>query len=293
MRRAFTLVELLVVLGIIAVLIAALLPALTGAREAAQRAKCLSVLRSMAQAAQMHASEHGGYMPAAGVVGPPSLGAYPTSQGLLDSSRRKYMYYLEGAGSDAPWRPLPLPAALGHYMGLHSSEGGGDETSLGKLLDSDETFRLFACPGQPRENIRRAPTLSDGYHLIGPKVWMGYVFNGGMLARIIHSWGDTPAGQLSRVRRPSDVFLFADGNSLGDTGWQGYGVHPEDGPKDTIENCAWEGQLDLGRHRGRINVVFVDGHAETLRLPVSGWRYLPGADSEDLKRIGVTKGIFD
>jgi prepilin-type N-terminal cleavage/methylation domain-containing protein len=61
--RGFTLVELLVVIGIIALLISILLPSLNRARESAKRTQCLSNLRSMGQMINMYANQSKGRIP--------------------------------------------------------------------------------------------------------------------------------------------------------------------------------------------------------------------------------------
>jgi prepilin-type N-terminal cleavage/methylation domain-containing protein len=117
-RRGFTLVELLVVIGIIAVLIGILLPALNKARQQAATAKCLSNLKEIGHGIQMYAAEHNGFLIPGWVDddgGGPGIDNYAT---LLVGL--KY---------------LPAPAQSGSV--------GDDESE--ELIDS-----VFRCPaGQP------------------------------------------------------------------------------------------------------------------------------------------------
>lgn len=61
--RAFTLIELLLVISIIALLIALLLPALAAARETAKATRCLSNIRQVAQATASFTADHKGELP--------------------------------------------------------------------------------------------------------------------------------------------------------------------------------------------------------------------------------------
>jgi prepilin-type N-terminal cleavage/methylation domain-containing protein len=74
--KGFTLVELLVVIGIIALLISILLPSLNKARETANKVKCGANLHSLGQSFVQYANDNGGQYP---------RGVYDNTQGALAS----------------------------------------------------------------------------------------------------------------------------------------------------------------------------------------------------------------
>jgi prepilin-type N-terminal cleavage/methylation domain-containing protein/prepilin-type processing-associated H-X9-DG protein len=114
-KSGFTLVELLVVIGIIAVLISLLLPTLSRAREEARRAQCLSNIRQISQAFFMYTNENKGWFPAPGVFGG-GLGSQNQSKMSLNTPSTWY-------GRDEDWIAWrlkqpddPLEGAIVPYM---------------------------------------------------------------------------------------------------------------------------------------------------------------------------------
>src|SRR5688572_28508120 len=79
--RAFTLVELLVVIGIIALLISILMPSLNRAREQAKAVQCLSNLRQLGMAFMMYVNGNRGHFPKA------------TARAAIPQAREDWIYF--------------------------------------------------------------------------------------------------------------------------------------------------------------------------------------------------------
>ena len=77
-RYAFTLIELLIVMGIIASLMAILLPALASSREEARSAICMVHLDQIFKASYVYVNEHDDYLP--------RFGYPPTGEQLADET---------------------------------------------------------------------------------------------------------------------------------------------------------------------------------------------------------------
>jgi len=282
--EAFTLVELLVVIGIIAVMIAILLPALARAREQANLIKCLATLRNLHQAASLHANEHQGFMQAAGEFEQREIGVDSTPRGLGDPAMRRYLYYYN---SRVP-RLMPLPPALAQSMGVRLPFDSQSDVSM--FAARPDVRRLFQCPSQDPATILAADTVIDDQSE-AVAVYMSYVFNAAFLGRTRHSYGMAPTGQLSRVRRPANVFLFADGRAAPALNGASYAVFDVLTAEETMQEKALDRQIDPPRHRGLINVIFIDGHAGTFHLPSNMFNAMIGPG--ELDQIGISKGIYD
>lgn len=160
----FTLVELLVVIGIIALLISILLPSLARAREQSRMTKCLSNQREITKGAATFQNDHRARLQ---LVASHKLGGGAAPQSALDRldpTRRTYEYYdypeneYSGALSDIRNKELVIwPVAYGEAAGFNFGKKNwkwgarADSYDLivsGNLTEAIEkdAYKLGVCP---------------------------------------------------------------------------------------------------------------------------------------------------
>jgi prepilin-type processing-associated H-X9-DG protein len=270
-RAAFSLAELLVVIGIIGVLIAMLLPALAGARRSSQQIKCAANLRTLGQAMVMCANEHRGFFPLGGNLFPQGGGVPCTPTNLGDATQQRYTYFNNGDGN---FLPTAIPAALAPYLGNQNVRGDNWEDADADIQAQGPLQDAFICPADQPTIDRSYPAPQwivapyTGNYLNG---WSSYGFNAEVLGWADN--GDSGGGQVyghSRLRgclvrcpHSTDTMLLCDCAQQGMEIWiRGPQLHLGDVMLGTDVTVGY-GVFDLIRHRGSMNILYVDGHVDS------------------------------
>lgn len=269
-RGGFTLVELLVVVGIIAILISILLPVLGRVRQQAEATKCAAKLKDMGSAFQMYVNQYKVCVPGRLESLPTGAGAY----GLGDGKDQYRPRWYELLGDQAKQYAATTPKAF-----------------------EDDTWQItnewFLCPTVPEwNNCRNYPY---GYN---------HQFLGNARPRKTQDPGATSKKMINypvRVSaiRGSETVMVAD--SLGTATsipklerqpYQATGKKDEDAvankgylldaPRQTAQSDRADIELDpiyrAGpdlRHMKKANVLFVDGHVNLMTAEEMGYVVRP------------------
>ena len=236
--RAFTLVELLVVVAIIAILMSLLLPVLRNAREAGKGARCMSNLHQVALANQTYAIEHRGQLPPYTYRG----GWWPSGYTGPDI----HAQYGWNTSTGTPVRDIK--------MGF-----------LAPYIQNSE--RVMSCP-----SWREDPAFGPGSPLNSyvQNLWAGGWGNpfGPTGNGSIH---------IDHTTRTSKLIHFADGWGVAVytwwpaalnfhlSGWHMFGLYPSGGLGDGHyydDPHIMSGQAPYNRHAGAASLQMMDGHVE-------------------------------
>ena len=272
----FTLVELLVVIGIIALLMSILMPALGKAREQARVAQCLSNLRQIGNAHLMFAQEHNGYM----------VKAWFNSDPLYDvskspSGQKKEWNYRDEFPAETTWEWSYI---LAQY--LSKSEGAfrcpSDDTPDADVNRYGSAFYVVNLPDGTREGYPRSYRLNISNLPSGP----------------------FDAIKIAQLKRSSEAIIVAEGRR-GAVDNNGYNqLATNEGANQAlvtptrVDNIAYNrhgkranaGTVGAGRapeafRNGRACYLFADGHAEGMEF-ADTWKALPGT------RVGMDTTTF-
>ena len=149
-RPAFTLVELLVVIGIIALLISILLPALGRARESAYRIKCGSNLHAIGQGFATYISNNHGVLPPSNYYQHLSISADGSTQ-LPATPTYGYVH----------WSALVFGNHDGAYkQGYGYEASAAAPTGYDPIFGSTDGWQMFQCPALDKGGLPPANTYA-------------------------------------------------------------------------------------------------------------------------------------
>ena len=227
-RHAFTLVELLVVIGIIAVLIAVLLPALGKARAQAMQVACMSNLRQMGIGLTMYTTENR-YYPGhlARTSGGQNYAVWPTRlRKYMKGSQQVFKCPTQGEQFDWKVNNTTPPVATKADTGFGYNEG----ESL--LLHTSGRFSYGYNDWGAYDTTNNPPVAntSGRQRGLGGDLW-------------VQSSAELKA---SLVRKPAEMICMADNTPDGNFDFNIDPRNPKEAP----------GKI----HKGGANVLYCDGH---------------------------------
>jgi prepilin-type N-terminal cleavage/methylation domain-containing protein len=226
--RAFTIIELLVVVAILALLIAILVPALGAAREKAQRAKCATNLRTLAGADFMYAQNY------AGIVSRNAGAGVPSTFFLVAQDQKCNL---------TPVSPCPFAGAT-----------GGWETQYTVAYSK---IQWLNCPAFPKSPWAVSYVVS-GYdpnnpNPVGNPMEVQYL----RLAQIKH-----PSDLVNFTE--ANQFLPIDDYAVYDLWTTGH-ISVNTNTVITQGNTTAGRVCSDGRHRGVVNLSYYDEHVDASR----------------------------
>ena len=251
-RTAFTLVELLVVIGIIAVLISILLPALSKARAAAQTIECASNMRQVGLAFSQYGTDFQDNIPLAfyGFDRPSPAQRYEVTWDDLLSS---YLgLKLSDAAKEGPW---PF------------SGGADPQAHIKTLLCANRIDPIPDSEAEPFWAHQRC------YAMVAIEAHGGGV-------QYFHSTGvyyanPPPSKQLknmkfARVRRSAETLLLVEVRSGRSAQGHQAGAWVASPPLAMLPN--WINNLRFAPHgNNSFNWLYVDGHVARSSMQETGW----------------------
>ncbi len=256
-RRAFTLVELLVVISVIAVLMGILLPALSGARKSARSLVCLANVKRLALAGVMYAQTNG---------------AFPPHRMKRRNFSDPYNF-VNKYGRDRPRWQWFFDQGVGPVI-----DPSGWVKRQGDIFTDGDTLMMtneyFICPEfrHPQYSVHDIRNGSYGYN---------YQYLGNARDRPdLGQFQNFPVAESS-IERPAMTIVVGDGRGSGyPHGPHSYKLDP---PKIALSTGAiyfgnWkEPTIEQqhcpaeDRHNRKVNVSFLDGHAKSMTLDDLGY----------------------